>query len=143
MSPVHIPPHRTVRVVLIKQMINTILIYHSIRIIHPSISWCKVINRTEFFTIGSIIFIRKFHFFPAYSRIRDKLKIERKMFVIKSGKVNWYKVIYFIYSQTDIHVTHYVVIGYHIQFSFGRSLFYRKKQILFLFFYLDNTLSVT
>ena len=127
MPPVHISPHGAIRIMLIEQVVNTVLIYHSIGIVHPTVSRSEVINRTKCFAIGSIEFIRKLHLFPADSRIRDKLKVERKMFVLKSGKINRYEIVYFIDSKTYIHIAHHVIIGYHIQLRFGRNLFYRKK----------------
>ena len=114
MSPMHISPHRTVRIVLIKQMINTIFIYHTVRIIHPAILRSEVIKRTETLAIGCIKLIGKFHFIPANSRIGYQLEVERKWFIIKSGEIYRNKIVYLIYSQTNIHIAHYVIIGYHI-----------------------------
>ena len=54
MPPVHIPPHRAIRIVLIEQMILTILVYHAVRIIHPSPSRREMIGRTEFLPVRRI-----------------------------------------------------------------------------------------
>ena len=54
MPPVHIPPHRAIRIVLIEQMILTILVHHAVRIIHPSPSRREMIGRTEFLPVRRI-----------------------------------------------------------------------------------------
>ena len=56
MSPVHRPPMRIIRVILIKQMILSVIIREAVRIVHPSDS------RTEM-KGGSISCINKFVFF--------------------------------------------------------------------------------
>ena len=143
MSPMHISPHWTIRIVLIEQMVNTIFIHHAIRIIHPAILGSKVIKRTEVLTVCRIKLIRKLHFIPANSRIRNQLEVKGKWFIIKSGEIYWNKVVYLIYSQTNIHVAYYIIVCYHIQFCFRRSLLYGKQQEFLLIFNLDNALSVT
>src|SRR5690606_5075957 len=49
MSPMHWAPNRTVRIVLVKQMVFAVQINHPIRIIHPTFCRRKVIERAMFF----------------------------------------------------------------------------------------------
>ena len=58
MSPMHISPFGTIRVILKIQMIFSIFIYQSVCIIHPAIKGSMMINRTKLFCIGSIKCIR-------------------------------------------------------------------------------------
>ena len=64
MCPCHILPLRTVWIVLIVQMPYTILIKHTIRVVHPTISWSVMIDRTELLTILSIEYVRQFYILP-------------------------------------------------------------------------------
>ena len=58
MSPMHISPFRTVRVILKIQMIFSIFIHQSVGIIHPAIERSMMVNRAELFRIGCIKSIR-------------------------------------------------------------------------------------
>ena len=58
MSPMHISPFRTIRVILKIQMIFSIFIHQPVSIIHPAIKGSMMINRTKLFCIGSIKCIR-------------------------------------------------------------------------------------
>ena len=62
MSPVHWSPVCTIRMILIKQMILSIMIRKSIRVIHPADSWSQVKRRSfiwsNFFFFPYFIFSR-------------------------------------------------------------------------------------
>ena len=64
-SPVHVSPHRTVRIILEIQVIHAILVEHTVRVVHPAVSRCMMINRTEFLLVCHVERIRHFKFFPA------------------------------------------------------------------------------
>ena len=70
MPPVHLAPHRAVRVILIEQMIFAILVYQPVGIIHPSVKRSMMIDRTVFVRIGGIKRIREFELFPAQGIFR-------------------------------------------------------------------------
>ena len=65
MSPMHISPFGTVRVILIIQMIFSIFINQSVSIVHPTIEGSMVVNRTKLIRIGCIECIGQPDFFPA------------------------------------------------------------------------------
>ena len=65
MSPMHVPPHGAVGIMLVEQMVDPVFVEHSVRIIHPTVSRAEMIHRTEFLPVRNIEFIRQFHFFPA------------------------------------------------------------------------------
>ena len=54
MSPMHISPHRTVRVILITEVVDPIFIKHSNRIVHPSVRRGMMIRRSIVVGIGNI-----------------------------------------------------------------------------------------
>ena len=54
MSPMHISPHRAVGVILITEVIDTIFIKHTNRVVHPSIGRSMMIRRTIEVGIGHI-----------------------------------------------------------------------------------------
>ena len=61
MSPVHVAPLRAVWVVLEVEVILAILIYHAVRVVHPTIERCEVITWTILIGIGGIEGIAEFH----------------------------------------------------------------------------------
>ena len=60
MSPMHISPHRAIGVILITEVIDTIFIKHTNRVVHPSIGRTMMIRRTIEIGIGHIPDIREF-----------------------------------------------------------------------------------
>src|SRR5688572_18117063 len=52
MTPMHRSPHGAVRIVLIKKVILSVVIYHPVGIIHPFCFWCEMKLRP----VGLIIF---------------------------------------------------------------------------------------
>src|SRR5687768_14545362 len=42
MTPVHRTPHRTVRIILEKQMIDSLIVKHTVRVIHPVPFWSEM-----------------------------------------------------------------------------------------------------
>ena len=60
MSPVHIAPLTSVWVILEIEMILTIIIHHSVRVVHPTIERSEVIRWTIVIGIGCIECIAEF-----------------------------------------------------------------------------------
>ena len=67
MSPMHIPPHRAVWIMLEIKVIFTIFINQSVGIVHPSIKRSVMVKRTEFISVCCIKCIRDFNAVPTKS----------------------------------------------------------------------------
>ena len=139
-SPVHVSPFGAIRVVLVKKMVFTVFIDHSVRVVHPSVKGREVIGRTKLFTVGRIEGVGEFHFLAASGIIRRKidtdrivgvhLELERDRFAGKVGKVYRNKVIYFMYGETHVEVFHLFIINDHADTYIGRRILYGQKQVV-------------
>ena len=54
MAPMHRTPHGAIWIVLIKKMILTFIIHHTIRVVHPACCRCEMVLRTKGFVAGLI-----------------------------------------------------------------------------------------
>ena len=66
MSPVHIAPACTIRIVLVEEVVLAIVIHHTIGVIHPAISRGKVETRTIGLVIGIVKGIGRFYLADTY-----------------------------------------------------------------------------
>ena len=95
MSPVHVAPHRAVRIILIEQVILTIFIYQSVGIVHPSVERSMVIQGTVLVCIGRVKSIRKLEFFPTQSLLRQVTDTHGYLFLsLRQSKGN--KIVHFL-----------------------------------------------
>ena len=141
MTPIHVSPTRTVRVILIEQMILAILVHHTIRIVHPTPLWSKVINRTpqclfvrSIITVGQRQVVAKnciLHFrtdTTPFQRIHSEA--QHHMFACILRQFVRYCIIHLIDSQTHSKRLHLNIIYHHTDTYIRCRIFYRQNQIL-------------
>ena len=102
MSPVHISPHGPIWIILIKQMVHSVFVNHSIRVVHPTEGRREVIYRAERFNIVRIECVTKCYFFPSHTFFVNIADTQCHVFILR--KFERYTIVYFISCQTNIHI---------------------------------------
>ena len=115
----------------------TILIEHTIRIVHPTVSWGMVIDWTELLTVLSIKCISCFNFFPTNKVINQtnamfiscKLDIKQHITTILTD-IKWNIIISLVNSKFTIELFHDLIIFDNTNMCITFFLLYWKKNIL-------------
>ena len=58
---------------MVEKVVFAVFVYHSVRVVHPSVEGRKVIGGTELFTIACVERVGQFHFLAASSVVRRKV----------------------------------------------------------------------
>ena len=124
-------------------MVNTILIEHSIRIIHPPVCWCVMILGTEFFAVGGVELVALLHVFPTdkvlhgacKSAIAIEINVQQQFFRIETLNIQRNIIVYLVYCQTYIERLHLLVICNNADVGIIFSLLNRQKKIIAVNFY--------
>ena len=122
MSPVHIAPLTSVWVILEIEMILTILIKHTVRVVHPSVSRSVMEIRTILLAILRIERIRELHVLPASEGVQTLLAIiavylDIESQALQTGKlihIERHVIIYVVFSQLHIEGFHLLVVSNHL-----------------------------
>ena len=128
MPPMHITPERAVRIMLIIKMIFPVLIDQAVRVVHPAVSRCMVIERTEGFAIRGIKRIGQLQFLPAKAARRNTPHLNCRLTSLRKTKRN--KIIDFRTGKADIHIHIRRTAGIEPHLSLCCPFFDRQQQIL-------------
>ena len=101
MAPVHVAPLASVWVILEIEMILTILIHHTVRVVHPTIERSEVIRWAIVIGIGGIECIAEFHQIKSQRILLQTENLDGSGLTLAQGK--WHEVIRTILSQTNVH----------------------------------------
>ena len=141
MSPRHVSPSGTIRIVLEIQVIHTVFVEHPVRVVHPAVCRRMVIKRTELLAVRRIKRVRQLHLLPTDSRFGHPLHVERQILTYVCRQVERHIVIHLLAGKADVDdAAHRLVINHKINLSFGRIVLHRKQQILLRFLNLKDIL---
>ena len=62
--PVHVLPQRPVGIVLVVKMPFAVFVKHAVRVVHPAVERCMVVQRAVWFAVGGVERIAECDFFP-------------------------------------------------------------------------------
>ena len=136
MSPVHVAPLASVWVILEVEMILTILIHHSVRVVHPTIERSEVIRWTIVIGVGSIECIAEFEQVECQSIFLQTKNLDCSSLTLAQSKRHI--VIRTILSQTHIHPG--IILRTCIKQHLSLILLFldREKKILGRILHLDD-----
>jgi len=144
MSPVHIAPLTSVWVILEIEMILSILIYHTVRVVHPTIERSEVIRWAIVIGIGGIKSIAELHeihsqgiFLQTENLDNSHITLDRLACSILLQR-EWHEVIYTILCQTHIHPGIFLITGAQDNLSLILLFLNREKKVFGRILYLDN-----
>ena len=146
MSPCHIFPLRPIRIVLEIEVPHTILIEHTIRIVHPAIGRSMMIERTILLTVLHVEAVGELHSLPAsevgntaiVTSLSVDMNIEHQsLLALVSLQVERHVIIYVRIGKADIECLQLLVVGYHLDMTHFGTLLNRYQEI---FLTLVNTI---
>ena len=138
MSPIHVLPLRTKWVILVVKMPYPILIKHSVRVIHPSVCWCMMIDGTKLFTISCIELTCFLEIFPASkvlyktccSLVTNKLYVEKNI-ASEFAYIKRDCVICLVNREFTVKLLNNLIIFNNTNVSNTLAFFYRKEDVFF------------
>ena len=126
-SPVHVAPLRSVRVVLEVEVILTVLIGQSVGIIHPSVERSVMINGTIVVGIGGVEGVRQLQLLQRYGILRQSYNLHHSLLALRKGERN--RVVCLADGESNVHpcVGLLAVVEQHL--SLGTVLLDRKDEV--------------
>ena len=146
MSPGHVLPLRSIGIVLEIEVPHTILIEHTVRVVHPAIGRSMMIERTILLTVLHVETVGELHSLPAsevgntavISILSVDMNIEHQsLLALVSLQVERYIIIYVRIGKADIECLQLLVVGYHLDMTHFGTLLNRYQKI---FLTLVNTI---
>ena len=146
MSPSHVLPLRSIGIVLEIEMPHTILIEHTVRIVHPAIGRSMMIERTILLTVLHVEAVGELHSLPAsevgntavIAILSVDMNIEHQsLLALVSLQVERHIIIYVRIGKADIECLQLLVVGYHLDMTHFGTLLNRYQKI---FLTLVNTI---
>ena len=137
MSPVHVAPLASVWVILEVKMILTILIHHTIRVVHPAVERSEVIRWTIVIGIGSIKCIAELEQVESQSILLQAKNLDCSSLTLAQSERHI--VIRTILSQANVHPG--IILRTCIEQNLGLILLFldREKKILGRILHLDDS----
>ena len=131
MSPVHVAPGASVRIVLVVEVIYPVLVEHPVRVVHPSVGRGMVDCRSPFLSVGRVEFVRQGNVFPADGRCRHALDIDSDAFPSKCGKVERHIIVHLFPCQpVNIRLAGNIfIVFYNVDFPFRSIVLHREQKI--------------
>ena len=136
MAPVHVAPLASVWVILEVEMILTILIYHTVRVVHPTVERSEVIRWAIVIGIGSIECIAELHQIKSQRILLQTENLDGSGLTLAQGK--WHEVIRTILSQANVHPGIFLRTCIEQNLSLILLFLDREKKILGRILHLDN-----
>ena len=137
MSPVHVAPLASVWVILEIEMILTILIHHTIRVVHPAVERSKVIRWTIVIGIGGIECIAELEQAESQGILLQTENLDGSSLTLSQSERHI--VIRTILSQANVHPG--IILRTCIEQNLGLILLFldREKKILGRILHLDDS----
>ena len=146
MSPGHVLPLRSIGIVLEIEVPHTILIEHTVRVVHPAIGRSMMIERTILLTVLHVEAVGELHSLPAsevgntavIAILSVDMNIEHQsLLALVSLQVERHIIIYVRIGKADIECLQLLVVGYHLDMTHFGTLLNRYQKI---FLTLVNTI---
>ena len=145
--PVHILPLRTIGVILIIEVPHTILIEHTVRIVHPSIERRMMIGRTETLTVGGVEGVGELYILPADELAHSTLltSVSTKFDIEQTGTLQLVRhiIVHPVNGQLHIQSLHHVVlVVQYCNRSYILRFLHGQEHILLTLFHLQHGMTV-
>ena len=127
MSPVHVSPHASIGVVLEVEMIFAVLVYHSVRIVHPSINGCEMIRGAVVIGLGSIKRIAELHQVEGQRLLGQTQNLHLGTLPLSQGK--GYEIVGSVLGETYVHPGIGIVTGIQQHSALILVLLYGEEEI--------------
>ena len=127
MSPVHVSPLRSVRIVLEIKMILTVLVNHSVSIVHPSVRRCVMIERTVIIGVDNAPCVRHLESLQCKSLRFDVQNLNHGFLATAQFERN--TVVCLVTGQTYVHPCVGRRTGVEFNLRLALVLFYRQNEI--------------
>ncbi len=140
MAPRHVLPFRAVGIVLEIEVPHTVLVKHTVRIVHPAVDGSMVINRTIFFlTVCEIRIVGQMNAFPAcillsFSHRTAALRshnVENHLMPLVGRKIERNRIIRFRAGKPHVDGLGHIAVHKNIDSGIVGRLLHGKYHILF------------
>ena len=114
MPPCHILPLTAVRIILVVEVPHTILVKHSVGIVHPTIERGVVVDRTEVLAVRGVESVGILHLSPAskltHSALLAAVSVEFDIQQASTLQFVRHIIVYAVNGQLHVEALHHIIM---------------------------------